>query len=194
MNSPILEYLSSMGIDPAYLMIGLFVIVIILIILYIRTLGQLKKLYRKYDRFMRGKDMESMEETVWKQFDRIEALEKSDQEKQEVIERILENLQNVYQKTGLVKYDAFNEMAGKLSFVIALLNNDNSGIVLNAMHSREGCFTYAKEIIKGESFIPLSEEEKQALEQAKTVEEEINDLTQEADVEDDINFDLYDEN
>ena len=81
-----------------------------------------------------------------------------------------------------------------MSFVIALLNNDNSGIVLNAMHSREGCFTYAKEIIKGESFIPLSEEEKQALEQAKTVEEEINDLTQEADVEDDINFDLYDEN
>lgn len=163
MNSPILEYLSSMGIDPAYLMIGLFVIVIILIILYIRTLGQLKKLYRKYDRFMRGKDMESMEETVWKQFDRIEALEKSDQEKQEVIERILENLQNVYQKTGLVKYDAFREMSGKLSYALALLDKNNNGIMVSSMYSREGCYSYIKEIVNGESRINMSEEEEKAL-------------------------------
>ena len=81
-------------------------------------------------------------------------------------------------------------MAGKLSFVIALLNDDNTGIIFNAMHSREGCFTYAKEIIKGESYIPLSDEEKEALERAKTVEEEIEDMTKEADSEDDINFDL----
>ena len=57
------------------------------------------------------------------------------------------------------------------------------------MHSREGCFTYAKEIIKGESYIPLSEEEKEALEKAMTVEEEINGLN--TDTEDDINFDVY---
>ena len=95
-------------------------------------------------------------------------------------------------KYALVKYDAFDKMAGKLSFVIALLNDDNSGILINSMHSREGCFTYAKEIVNGESYIQLSSEEKEALEQAKTVEEEIQTMSKEAEFEDsdgNLNFD-----
>ena len=72
----------------------------------------------------------------------------------------------VYEKTGIVKYDAFNEMGGKLSFALAMLDKSNNGYVINAMHSREGCYTYIKEIVKGESFITLGEEEKKALDQA----------------------------
>ena len=41
-----------------------------------------------------------------------------------------------------------------------------SGFVLNAIHSREGCYTYVKEIVKGESYIVLGQEEKDALRQA----------------------------
>ena len=66
---------------------------------------------------------------------------------------------------GLVKYDAFNEMGGKLSFSLALLNETNNGFVMNAVHSREGCYTYVKEIIDGNAIIMLSEEEKEALDQ-----------------------------
>lgn len=57
-------------------------------------------------------------------------------------------------------------MGGKLSFALALLNKENTGFVINAMHSREGCYTYIKEIINGESYILLGNEEKQAVEQA----------------------------
>lgn len=163
MNSPILEYLASYGVDPAYIIIGLFVITLILIILYIRTQMKVKKLYRTYDRFMRGKDMESMEETVWSQFDRIEKLEESDQKMQREISRIFENMKNVYQKTGMVKYDAFREMSGKLSYALALLDQENNGVMISSMYSREGCYSYIKEINHGESHINLSEEEKEAL-------------------------------
>jgi len=166
MNSPILEYLASVGIDPAYIMIGLLVITLVMIILYIQNLCKLKKLYRAYDRFMRGKDMESMEDTIISQFDRLEALEKSDETKKKQIEDIFENLQRVYQKTGLVKYDAFREMSGKLSYALALLDQNNNGVLINSMYSREGCYSYVKEIIKGESYINLSEEEEEALKSA----------------------------
>lgn len=166
MNSPILEYLASVGIDPAYIMIGLLVVTLIMIILYIQNLCKLKKLYRAYDRFMRGKDMESMEDTIISQFDRLEALEKSDEKKKKQISDIFENLQIVYQKTGLVKYDAFREMSGKLSYALALLDKNNNGVLINSMYSREGCYSYVKEIIKGESYINLSEEEKEALKSA----------------------------
>ncbi|MCD8241224.1 MAG: DUF4446 family protein [Lachnospiraceae bacterium] len=112
---------------------------------------------------MRGKDMESMEDIVMKQFDRLDALEVSDQQKGRQIEAISENLQSVYQKTGLVKYDAFREMSGKLSYALALLDKNNNGILINSMYSREGCYAYVKEIIKGESYINMSEEEQEAL-------------------------------
>ena len=166
MNSPILEYLAAYGIDPAYLMLGLLALIFVLIVIYIIILCKLKKVTRLLDKFMRGKDMESMEDTVLKCFDRLDALEESDEIKKKQMEEIFENLQSVYQKSGLVKYDAFREMSGKLSYALALLDKNNNGILINSMYSREGCYSYVKDIIKGESYINLSEEEKEALQKA----------------------------
>ena len=167
MNSMISIFLTSNGIDPFYVKAGIVALILILflvlLIIQIRLMGKFKKLYRTYDRFMRGKDMESMEETVLAQFERIEALEKSNEEKDRQIESIFENLQHVYQKTGLVKYDAFREMSGKLSYAVALLDKEDNGILVNSMYSREGCYSYVKTISGGKCSIEMSEEEQKAL-------------------------------
>ena len=167
MNSMISTFLTSNGIDPFYVKAGIVALILILflilLIMQIRLMGKFKKLYRTYDRFMRGKDMESMEETVLAQFERIEALEKSNEEKDRQIESIFENLQHVYQKTGLVKYDAFREMSGKLSYALALLDKENNGVMINSMYSREGCYSYVKTIVGGKCSIEMSEEEQEAL-------------------------------
>ena len=167
MNSMISIFLTSNGIDPFYVKAGIVALILILflilLIMQIRLMGKFKKLYRIYDRFMRGKDMESMEETVLAQFERIEALEKSNEEKDRQIESIFENLQHVYQKTGLVKYDAFREMSGKLSYALALLDKENNGVMINSMYSREGCYSYVKTIVGGKCSIEMSEEEQEAL-------------------------------
>ena len=167
MNSMISIFLTSNGIDPFYVKAGIFALILILflilLIMQIRLMGKFKKLYRTYDRFMRGKDMESMEETVLAQFERIEALEKSNEEKDRQIESIFENLQHVYQKTGLVKYNAFREMSGKLSYAVALLDKEDNGILVNSMYSREGCYSYVKTISGGKCSIEMSEEEQKAL-------------------------------
>ena len=52
-----------------------------------------------------------------------------------------------------------------------MLDGKNNGWVINAMHSREGCYTYIKEIVNGESYIELSEEEAESLEKAVYQEE-----------------------
>lgn len=166
MNSPILEYLMSYGIDPAYIMIGFAAVMILLIILYIMNLIKMKKMKKAYDRFMSGKNMESMEEILWKQFDRIEILEEADKEKRKELNDVQKMVQNAYQKIGLVKYDAFREMSGKLSYALALLDQNDNGVIVTSMYSREGCFTYAKAVVMGESSINLSEEEEEALKKA----------------------------
>lgn len=50
--------------------------------------------------------------------------------------------------------------------MLALLDKDNTGFLLNAIHSRENCFLYIKEIVNGESYIMLSDEEVEALKRA----------------------------
>lgn len=176
------------GIKLSVVTLILAILVILLLILVAVIIRQMNIMSRKYSALMSGKkgaDLERIIRTRFKEMDMVKANAKRVTKEHKEIQRHLSSCINKY---GLVKYDAFNDMAGKLSFVIALLNDENSGIIFNAMHSRESCYTYAKEIIKGESYIPLSEEEKEALEQAKTVDEEINDLT--SNVEDDYNIDF----
>lgn len=163
-----------------YIMLASIFFLLILLVIVMRKLTIMN---RKYSALMSGKkgaDLEKIIRIRFKEMDQVKANSKRLTREHKQIQR---HLSSCFSKYGLVKYDAFNEMAGKLSFVVALLNDENTGIVLNSMHSREGCYTYAKEIIKGESYIPLSEEEKEALEQAKTVEDEIQDLTTDADTE-----------
>ena len=64
---------------------------------------------------------------------------------------------------GLIKYDAFQQMGGQLSFSLALLDENNTGFIINSVHSTEGCYSYTKEIRNGTSAIDLSAEEAEAL-------------------------------
>ena len=81
-------------------------------------------------------------------------------------DNILKKLEFCYQKAGLVKYDAYNQMGGNLSFCLCMLNERNSGFILNSVHSSDGCYTYTKEIKNGECEIALGEEERKALNMA----------------------------
>lgn len=150
----------------AYILIGMAACILILLVLCIIGISQNRKLKRKYEKFMMGKNGESLEDNLIRRVSEIEDLIVCNKENQENINKIFKNLQITYQKMGIVKYDAFHEMGGKLSFSLCMLNKNNDGFIINAMHSREGCYTYIKEIIKGNSVIVLSEEEKEALEMA----------------------------
>ena len=87
------------------------------------------------------------------------------------IEVLFHHLRSTYQKTGLVKYDAFQQMGGQLSFCLVLLDQDDNGFVINSVHSTEGSYCYTKEIKKGVSDVDLGKEEAQALAQAMGTEE-----------------------
>ena len=153
--------------NTGYICIGLTVTVVILMVLTIILLVKQNKLTIKYKKFMTGGSGQNLEEQIISRFSDIDKLKIDSKSLNNEIEKIKENLQITYQKVGVVKYDAFKEMGGKLSFVLALLDKNNNGILLNSVHSsREGCYTYLKEIIKGESFLELSEDEKTALNQA----------------------------
>ncbi len=143
-----------------------FAIIVLLILSIILSISH-RKLLKVYKKFMSGANGKSLESQFINQFADLDKLRTEADRLGKELDDVKENLLKTYQKIGVVKYDAFREMGGKLSFVLVLLDKNNNGFLLNSVHSsREGCFTYLKEIIKGESFIELSEDEKAALNQA----------------------------
>ncbi|MFU0827724.1 MAG: DUF4446 domain-containing protein [Lachnoclostridium sp.] len=162
-----MQLFETLGLDASYILIGVSGFCLLLLILVINLMVKVSKLNRKYKRFMGGKDAKSLENKFLTKFAEIDDLKLENMKLKAKTEKISENLLQAYQKVGIIKYDAFKEMGGKLSFAMALLNDHNDGFIINCMHSsREGCYTYIKEIMKGESSVVLSEEEKLALEEA----------------------------
>ncbi len=153
--------------NVAYIILGLTALSIILLIITIILIVKQRKLNVKYHAFMQGTSGKDLESVIIKRFAEIDILKEESSSLHKELEKINENLLTTLQKIGVVKYDAFMEMGGKLSFVLALLDKNNDGFILNSVHSsREGCYTYLKEIIKGQSFLELSGEERKALDQA----------------------------
>ena len=116
--------------------------------------------------FMRGKDAESLEDFIMEERYDIEELQDADESNKEAMRLMNRNIRSSFQKFGIVHYDAFEGMGGKMSFAMTMLDYTNSGIVLNCMHAREGCFLYVKEVDAGSTDTPLGAEEKESLERA----------------------------
>ena len=158
--------MSTWGLDPAYIIIGLSALVLIMMILVIVCIVKMRQLYRRYDYFMRGKDAESLEDIILDQIDEIKKLRTEDRANKDSIRTLNRNQRASFQKFGVVRYNAFKGMGGTLSFACAMLDYTNTGFVLNSVHSREGCYLYMKPVDRGQTDVLLGNEEKEALEQA----------------------------
>jgi len=139
---------------------------VISIVIAVIAIVKYRGIARKYDSFMRGRNAESLEELLLKSLERIDKLEEEDLNNKNMMRTMNRNVRASIQKSGIVHYDAFDGMGGKMSFACALLDYTNTGIVMNCMHGREGCFLYIKEVEAGTTDTPLGAEEKEALERA----------------------------
>ena len=156
----------SIGIDPGIIIIILSILLIILLARTVSINMRLSRLERKYKMFMKGSDAQSLEKIFVRKFNQIDRLYEAKEDHDHDLLFIKNNLDKMFSKYGVEKYDAFDDVGGKLSFALALLDKENSGLILNAVHSRDNCFLYLKEIVKGESYVMLSQEEVEALRKA----------------------------
>jgi len=102
------------------------------------------------------KDLGEKEKQISELLKRVKKLEK-------------ENLYNI-QKIGLVRFNPFAEVGGNQSFSLALLDGENSGLVISSLHSREVTRIYAKPVKKGRAVgYQLSTEEIQAIKNARKI-------------------------
>jgi hypothetical protein len=145
---------------------GMTVLMLLLIILLIVFMIKMRRLKKRLDQFVMGRSGSSLEEDIASLYADNQSMKLKTDDNRLAIKKLNKEFDYAYQKMGIVKYDAFRQVGGQLSFSLALLNRKNDGFLINSVHSTEGCYSYTKEIKDGKSALTLGEEETKALETA----------------------------
>ncbi|MBO4458258.1 MAG: DUF4446 family protein [Butyrivibrio sp.] len=167
MESNILNLLGLSNIDPAILLLAPMALILILLIIVIAQSCKISKVVKRYNKFMNGKEAKSLEEEIVELFNDNKRIRAENEKNHRDIQDINKRMQKTFQKIGLEKYDAFNQMGGALSFALCLLDENDNGFIINSVHSTDGLnYSYSKAINGGIADVELGAEEKKALDSA----------------------------
>lgn len=138
---------------------GMILIILLLFILVIVLFKSLGKLENRYRKLMRGTSGKNIEEIMVNEFDKIDKANSNSEEALAKCDEINKRLKDCVQKLAIMRYKAFEDVGSDLSFSVAILDDNNDGVILTGIYGRNESTTYAKPIDKGISRYDLSEEE-----------------------------------
>ncbi len=150
-----------MKVSTGLLIIGFAIINLALIL---AGFSQLSRLRRRFEAAF--KDLDSDQDlvaTMGAYFDKLDMAAKKLDHLQKSYDHLSAIGARSIQKAGIVRFNPFRDTGGDQSFVLALLDNNDSGFLLTSIHGREGTRVYIKAVEYGASKYPLSDEEKDAL-------------------------------
>jgi len=150
-----------------YIMFVLIGIIILLFLLCIISLCKISSLKKRINQFLKDddKDIENMLNEYLK---KVESINSNFDHIKNDIQSLKNQIIPCIQKTGIVRFNPFEDVGGDLSFAVALLDGNDNGVVISSIYSREGCYSYSKEIQNGTSSKhKLSDEEIEAIKMAK---------------------------
>jgi hypothetical protein len=150
-----------------YIYISVILVLILLFILYIINIVKLSKIGKEYKNFMKKiGNGDNIQESLEKYIDELELIKEENNKLKDYCKKLDGKVVRCTQRIGLVRYSAFKDTGSDLSFALALLDEENSGVVLNGIYSMEMSNIFSKPVEKGTSTYTLSEEEKQAINKA----------------------------
>ncbi len=159
------NFINSIGMENIILILGIMNVV--LLIAFIINILKTSKIDKKYNNFIKKiGNGRNIEEDLENYMYRVERVEKQNTEITEDIRNLDKTIENCIQKVGIVRYSAFKDTGSDLSFALAMLDENNNGVVLNGIYSREMSNIYAKPIQNGKSRYTVSEEEQEAIKKA----------------------------
>ena len=160
------QVISNIQLFSPYIIIGLSVIVILLFIIVLVQGKAINNMESRYRKMMRGTSTQNLEELIINNLDSINESEEKSKECLKEIEDLKKKTKSCVQKIAITRYKAFEDIGSDLSFSIAMLDENNDGLILTGIFGRNESTTYAKPVDKGISRYDLSEEELDVLNEA----------------------------
>ncbi|QGQ99882.1 DUF4446 family protein [Paenibacillus psychroresistens] len=153
-------------LDQGIVIISFTALFIILLILLLINMRQLKSVRTRYNQMINGGNAENVEQVLIGLQNNINQLTQQNNSQQAEVDQIKQQMKKMKSHLGVQRYNAFSQDGGSdLSFSIAILDDQQDGVVLTGIHGREQTFIYAKPVEKGQSTYSLSPEEKTLIDQ-----------------------------
>ncbi|MCL2674284.1 MAG: DUF4446 family protein [Defluviitaleaceae bacterium] len=147
-----------------HITIALIVAVAVLFAMVIIITYILSKQNDRMYRFFGGRTKRrSMEAMLDEYLDKVERVEGKYDGILSLIDDINLRMVTCLRNVGVVRYNPFDDMGGDMSFAVALLDENDDGVVISTIHAREASYTYAKQILGGKASHMLTEEEQEAI-------------------------------
>lgn len=146
--------------------INLIVFIFLLIINLINVI-KIRNLKIKYNKFMSGSGETNLEGLLNEYIQKVNDVKSNNKFIENRLNYLENNIKQCTQKVGIIRYNAFDNVGSDLSYTVALLDDNDDGVVLSGIFSRDSSSTYAKPILSGKSKYILSSEEIQAIDIAR---------------------------
>lgn len=158
--------LNSLDLDPdlvAVIALTAAVVALLGLLLAVIVSLRVRRMRRQYLALQQGGDGESFLDAVTRQGDAVTSLRSEVGSLTTDVERLRVDLADAIRHVAVVRYDAFNDMGGRMSFSAALLDDAGDGVVISSINGRTETRTYAKGVKSGVSEAELSPEEVQVI-------------------------------
>lgn len=140
--------------------------ILILLIWNIVLSSKLRRMKRRYQAMMGDTGVQDLESVIRELQRRTAEVEQGQGRQAAELERLAAAARGTKGKIGVVRFNAFDGQGSDLSFAVAVINEEQSGVVLSGIHSRDETYVYAKPVDRGDSSYPLTPEERQAITRA----------------------------
>ncbi|MBE6103006.1 MAG: DUF4446 family protein [Selenomonas ruminantium] len=149
-----------------FIVAGMGILMVIMYAFILNLYMDLRRMKKRYKKMMTGVESGNLERMLIGHIDEVQRVKEQNTALEVENQKISDLLQQALTRVGMVRFRAFEDMGGDLSYAVAMLDSHNNGVILSSVFGREGSQAYAKPIENGSSTYKLTEEEQQALREA----------------------------
>ena len=157
------ELLGFLDANRSYFLLGLTALAVLLLVCCFCLLRKLNKLTRKRSARLTGDNVEDIVSAISDQFSALTDLQARVEELRAGLAEQGAVLAGCIRRTGVVRFNAFDDVGGEQSFSLVLLDDKRNGLAVSSLYGRQDARLYAKRITNGEAERPLSDEERRAV-------------------------------
>lgn len=142
---------------------------VLLFVCLVAALVSLRRMRTRYAELLTAPSGENLEDILKQYLQYAVDAKQRTEFADECLAELVQQVKGCLQRSGLVRFDAFDNVSGKQSFSLALLDAQGDGVVLTTLYGRDSCRVYGKQVRSGKAD-SLTQEEQQAIEEALRVE------------------------
>lgn len=148
------------------ILISIIAVLVVFLVFIIAIMVRIGRINKRYRNIIGNAAVDNVDDLLISLQDKIHELTAASKQQADTITGIRSSMRTMKSNLSIKRYNAFSQQGSDLSFSLAILDDEQDGVVLTGIHNREESYLYAKPVEKGQSNYTLSPEEREVIAQS----------------------------